>query len=150
MKLIFCLLPIDKCQGFLHIATIIYVCVARYNNKFAIFSQYLNIFRKKLVMKLIFCMQINLKACYKLILWFDGNSQASQSFQNSKFAILYNTSKKKLKLKLIFFMQVNIKVSYEFISTLLASKFSTWWYYHYQWAWTRILNLLNAISLQYL
>ena len=46
----------------------------------------------------------------------------SQNFQNSKFAMFYNTSKKNLEMKLIF---CKIRASYKLVSTLWASKFLT-------------------------
>ena len=107
--------------------------------------------RKKWVIKLIFCMQVRMKACYKLILWFRwGRSSISKVLKIASLQCLYNTSKKELKMKFVFCMLINIKVSYKLISTLWAPKFPTRWYYHYQWVWTRILKLLKVISLQYL
>ena len=80
-----------------------------------------NILRKKLLMKLNFCMQINMKACFKLVLWlWWGLSSIPKVL---KIANL----QKKLRIKLIFCMQINIKVPYKLISMLWASKFPTRW-----------------------
>ena len=43
-----------------------------------------NILRNKWVMKLIFCMQIDIKVSCKLMLWFYENSKHSESFQYFK------------------------------------------------------------------
>ena len=67
-------LPADKCLRFLRSDTItLGVCGQAFtitqNNKFAISLQYV---KKEVVMQLsiTFCMQISMKACYKLILTF--------------------------------------------------------------------------------
>ena len=71
-----------------------------------------NILRKKWVMKLIFCMQISMKACYKLILWFWwGWSSIPKVLKIASLQCLYNISKKKIEMKLIFCMRINIKAS---------------------------------------
>ena len=62
-------LPGDKRQRFPQVDTIILsicgqACPNYPNNKFAIFLRYL----KKLVLKLIFCIQIRMEVSYKLIL----------------------------------------------------------------------------------
>ena len=62
-----------------------------------------NILRKKWVMKLIFCMQISIKACYKLLLWFWwGWSSIAKVPNIASLQCLYNISKNNLKVKLIF------------------------------------------------
>ena len=79
-----------------------------------------NMLRKKWVMKLIFCMQIEWKLPTNWYCDFDGMVKDSQSSQNSKLAMSsYNISKKKLEMKFIFYMQINIKVSYKVILSLL-------------------------------
>ena len=101
-------------------------------------------------MKLIFCMQISMKAFYKLILWFWWWwSSISKVSRIANLQCLYNISKKKLEIKLIFCMQINIKVSYKFISTLWASKFSTRLYYHNWLARSSILKVLKVTSLRH-
>ena len=67
--------------------------------------------RKKWVKRLIFCMQISIKACYKLIEWFWWWwSSIPKVPKIGGLQCLYNISKKKLDMKLIFCMQTNIKV----------------------------------------
>ena len=58
-----------------------------------------NILRKKLVMKLIFCMQISMAACYKLMVMV----RHSQSSQHSKFAMSLQYLKKEVKDEVDFF-----------------------------------------------
>ena len=78
-----------------------------------------NILRKNWVMKLIFCMKVSMKACYKLIVW--EWSKIPKVPKIASLQCLYSISKKKLKLKLIFCMQsfqvyfntLSIKVSYK-------------------------------------
>ena len=62
-----------------------------------------NISRKKWMMKFVFCIQINIKVLYKLILsfWVCATRHV-QSTQNKKFAYLCNISRKALGVKLIF------------------------------------------------
>ena len=70
--------------------------------------------RKKLVMQLIFCMQVSMKACYKLMLRFFNGDDFLSVPKVSKIAslqYLYNISKKKLGMQFIFCMQINIKTS---------------------------------------
>ena len=84
-----------------------------------------NISKKKLEMKLIFCMQINIKVSYKLIsrLWTPtcptgwyyhywwARSSILKVLKVTSLQYLYNISKKKLRIELIICMQINIKVS---------------------------------------
>ena len=80
---------------------------------------YCNILRKNWVMKLIFFMQVSIKACHKLIVW--RWSRIPKVPKIASLQCLYSISKKKLKLKLIFCMQsfqvyfntLSIKVSYK-------------------------------------
>ena len=104
-----------------------------------------SILRKNWVMKLIFCMQISIKLSY-----IDWNGQLFPKFPKCKLQFLYNISKMKLEVKLIFCMQISTKVSCRLISVLWASKFPTSWCYHYWWAWSNILKVLNITNLQYL
>ena len=88
-----------------------------------------NIFRIKWVMMLVFCMQISIKTCYKLIPWFWWRWSSIPKI--ASLQCIYNISKKKLEMKLIFCMQINIgflqvdsntfgiKVSYRMILSLL-------------------------------
>ena len=69
MKFIFHLQP--NIKNFFTLILSFRLCVARYvqmtqNNKYAIYLQY---FIKRLVMKLIFCMEISKNVFHKLILW---------------------------------------------------------------------------------
>ena len=92
-------------------------------------------------------MQVSMKVCYKLILWFlMGLVKHSRSSQNS----LYIVAKKNLETKMVFCMQMNFKVSYKLILTLWLSKFSTRWYYHNWLPWSNILKVRKVASLQYL
>ena len=71
-----------------------------------------NMLRKKLVMQLIFCMQISMKFFYNLILrFFDGYGQAFLKFPKKQFYNAFTISLKKLEMKLTFLMQINIRVS---------------------------------------
>ena len=109
-----------------------------------------NILRKKWVRKLIFCMQIIMKVCYKLILsfWWVWPSILKVPKIGS-LQCLYNISKKKFEMKLIFCRQINIKVSFKLILTLVVKVF-------YKvilsccWAWSSIFKALKVASLQYL
>ena len=79
-----------------------------------------NISRKKSIMNCVFCMHINIKVLYKLILsfWVCG-TRHSQSIQ-TKFAYLCNIFSKAWKMKLIFCLQINRKVFYKLIVSLWA------------------------------
>ena len=111
------------------------------NNKVAISLQYL---KKEVSDEVDFCMQISMKASYKLILWIlMGMVKYSQSSQHSKFQCLYNISKKKLEMKLFFCPQKIVKVFYKLISTL-DIKVS------YKVMLSNNLKLLKVTSLQYL
>ena len=72
--------------------------------------------------KLIFYMQISMKACYKLILWFWWRwSNITKISQKSKSVMSLKYLKKEV-MKLIFCMSINTKVFYKLTSTLWASK----------------------------
>ena len=86
--------------------------------KITIFLFLCNILRKNWMIKLIFCMQVSMKACYKLIIWQWSKIPKVPKIASLQF--LYSISEKKLKLKLIFCMQ-----SFRVISTLWASTFPT-------------------------
>ena len=103
-------------------------------------------------MKLIFCMQISIKALQIDTMILMRMIKFSQSYQNSKFAMSLQYLKKEFNLwdEVNFCMQINIKIPYKLIATLWASKFPARWYYHYWWAWSRILKVLSVTSLQYL
>ena len=78
-------------------------------------------------MKLIFCMQISMKACYELIVWFWlGVVKHSQSSQNSKSAMSLQYLKKEVEDEVdflqadkhqsflkVYFKTLGIKVSYK-------------------------------------
>ena len=107
-----------------------------------------NILRKKWVMQLIFCMQISMKACFKVIytLILMEMVKYSQSSQNSMFAVSLQYLKKEVRDEVDLLHE---DVFYKLISTVWASKFSTRWYYHYWWAWSSIFKVLKVTSLQY-
>ena len=72
------------------------------NSKFVISLQYLNN-KKKGGMKLIFCLQINMKLSYKLItLILVDMVRPSRIIQNNKFAKTLQYLKKEVRIKLIF------------------------------------------------
>ena len=73
------------------------------------------------MMKFVFCIQINIKVLYKVILSFwVCASRHVQSTQNKKFAYLCNISSKAWEMKLIFCLQINAKVFYKLIVSLWA------------------------------
>ena len=80
-----------------------------------------NISRKKSIMNCVFCMHINIKVLYKLILsfWVCATRHA-RSTQNKKLAYFCNISSKGWVLKLIFSQQINTKVFYKMIVSLWA------------------------------
>ena len=96
-------------------------------------------FCKKLVRKLIFCMQIAMKASDESILLFWlGWSSIPKVPKIANLQCLYNISKKKLKMKLVVCMQINIK---SVLQVERALKFPARWYYHYLWAWLSIFKV---------
>ena len=86
-------------------------------------------------MKLIFCMKISMRACYKLIWFWWGWSSIPKVPKIASLQCLYNISKKKLEMNLIFCMQINVKVSYKLIST-----------FGHQVSYKLILSLLMGIK----
>ena len=91
-----------------------------------------NILRKKCG-EVGFCMQISIKVCCKLILWFWwGWSSIPKVSKIASWQCLYNISKKNLEMKLIFCMEINIKVSIS---------------WHYPFWWTQNRN--SVIFLKY-
>ena len=95
-----------------------------------------NILRKNWVTKLIFCMQVGMKTCYKLIVW--GWSRIPKVLKIASLQYLYNISKKELKLKLIFCMQSLSK----FYLNTLSIKF----YYKVE----NVTTALCSIVMQYI
>ena len=74
-----------------------------------------NILRKKRMIKFIFCMQINIKVFYKLILSFWVSvTRYAQSTQNT-FAYFSNISINAWGMKLIFCLQIQTKYFYKMI-----------------------------------
>ena len=148
------LLPADKRQRFPQSDTIILVCVCVWSDipilpKIKSLLFLCNILRKKWVISM--CRQINMKACYKLILWFWWRSSSIPKVPKiANLQCLYNISEKTLQIKLICCMQIKTKVFDKLISTLWASKFPTRWCYHYWWAWSSILKVLKVTTFQYL
>ena len=92
--------------------------------KFPIIGLY-NISKKKLEMKLIFCIQTNIRVSYRLIsiLWASkfltrwyshfwwAWSNILKVLKVTSFQYLCNTSKQMLEMEFIFCMQIHIKVS---------------------------------------
>ena len=116
----------DKHESFQQIDAMILMGMIKHsqssqNSKFAISSQYL---KNNLEMKLIFCMQINIRVSYKLILTLWVSKFLTRSYyyylwvwgsilkvlEVTSLQCLYNFSKKKLGMEFIFFKQINIKV----------------------------------------
>ena len=104
-------------------------------------------------MQLIFYMQISMKACYKLILWFfDGYGQAFPKFQKNQVCNVFTISLKKLEMKLTLLMQTKfpnswfqhfvIKV-FDNVLDMIIKTWRTWW-----WEWSSILKVLKVTSLQ--
>ena len=131
-------LRVDKHESLLQIDAMILVKMVNcfhssQNSKFARMSlQYL---KKRLEIKLTFCMQINIKVSYKLILtlwaskflarWYYqwAWSMILKVLKVKSLQYLYNISKKKLGMEFIFCMQINIKTS-----TTLKSGASHKWF----------------------
>ena len=132
--------PADKHQRFLQIYSLFLdgygQAFPKYpNNKFGISLQCLkkNSPRKKWVIKLVFCMQINMKVSYKLILQYLMETvKHPQSSQDSKFPMSLQYLRKEVRDEVDFlhagkhqnFLQVDfntfsIKVSYKVILPFL-------------------------------
>ena len=77
-----------------------------------------NIVRKKWMMKLIFCMRLNIEVFCKVILSFWVRVTRHAETTQSKFAYLCNISIKAWEMKLIFCLQINLKVFYKMIVSL--------------------------------
>ena len=81
-------------------------------------------------MKLIFCIQVSMKACYKLIdgqkygQWMVKNSQSSQ---NSKFAMSLQYLKKEVKAE-VDFLHAEFPSLFQHFE---HQSFLQGWYYHY-------------------
>ena len=71
-------------------------------------------------MKLIFSMQVGMKACYKLIVW--GWSRIPKVPKIAILQFLYSISKKKLNLKLIFHKQSVLKVYFNTLGIKVFGK----------------------------
>ena len=146
----------DKHKSLLQINTMVLTEMVKYsqssqNSKLAM---YYNISKKKLEMKLLFCMQINVKVSYKLFstLWalmFPTSwyyhfwwawSSIFKVLKVITLQYLYNISKKKLGMCFIFCMQINIKVF-------------TSWHYRFDGSGQYVQSTLNRkflILLQYI
>ena len=119
-------MPVDKHRRFFKTETIIFLCVAKHtqinqNNKFV---NSLNSSRKKLVMKLIFSMHINIKVSviwlqhldHESLKWWYYHfwwawSSILKLLKVTSLQYLYNISNEKLWMEFTFCMQINIKVS---------------------------------------
>ena len=139
MKLIFFLLI--NVKDLFRVILSFLMCVVRHaqtiqNNKFALSPQRL---KKEVSKKLMFCMQISMKACYKLIQWFWWGW--SKIPKVASLQCLYKISKKNSEMKLSFCMHINIKVFYKVILSLLMDMIK-----HFESTQSNKL----AISLQYL
>ena len=126
----------DKHESLLQIDTMISMEMVKYSQSSQIESlQCLyNISKKKLDMKLTFCMQINIKVSYKLISTICASKISTRWYHHYWWAwssilkvlkvtslqYLYNIWKKKLGMEFIFCMQINIKTS-------------TSWHYRFWW-----------------
>ena len=113
---------------------------------------YCNILRKDWVMKLIFCMQMSMKACCKSIVWFWwGWLSIPKVPEIASLQCLYNIWKNMWKMKFIFlhvdkhqsflnihFNILGIKVS-DKVDIIIVNR-----------AWSSIFKLLKVVSLQYL
>ena len=92
--------------------------------------------KKKRGMKTFFCMQINIKLTYRLILLVVvGTGKPAPVTQNSKIA------------KSVIFKKVGDEVE---ILYIWASKFSINCCYQFWWAWPGMPKVLKIISMQYL
>ena len=107
-------LPADKCWTFFQIDAIIlgvWLGISKLPKITSLLLLY-NMLRMKLVMQLIFSMQISMKTCAKLILrFFDGYGQAFPKFPKTQVCNVFTIPLKKLEMKVTFLMQINIKVS---------------------------------------
>ena len=100
-----------------------------------------NILRRNWVIKLSFCIQISMKACYKLIGWFwPGCSSIPKVPKKASLQCLCNISKEKL----------NMKFPKSLFQHFGYQSFLQGRYYHYQWARLSIFKSLKVTSLQYL
>ena len=106
-----------------------------------------NILRKKWVMQLIFCMQISMKACFKLILWFWWRwSSIPKVPKIVSFGMPLQYLKEKVRDEVDFFHadkhQSFLQVDFNSLDI------KDFWYYHYWWAWSSTLKVLKVTSLQ--
>ena len=89
-------------------------------------------------MKLIFCMWMNIKLSFKLILLIlVGIATHAQITQNNKFA------------KSLWYFKKELRNEVEFLCRW-ASKFSINWCYHFWWVWPGMPKALKLTSMQYL
>ena len=71
---------------------------------------------------MIFCMKINIKVFYKLVVSFLlVIARHAQGAQNSRFVILLQYLKKEGRNEGDFYMQINFKLSYKLIPLILVS-----------------------------
>ena len=98
-------------------------------------------------MKLIFCMQVSMKACYKLIVcrW----SRIPKVSKIASLQCLYSISKKNVKLKFTFSLQSFQKVYFNILSTKVAYKVDIIITNGHDQVFSNYLKKF-AISLQYL
>ena len=97
-------LPADKHESFLQVDSITFGVLSQTCPKYPKqLVQYCNISRKTWRMKLMFCLQINVKAFFKLILSYQVCvARYAQVIQNSKFAITSQYLKKGVNDKVDF------------------------------------------------
>ena len=85
-----------------------------------------NILRKNWVMKLIFSMQVGMKACYKLIVW--GWSRIPKVPKVASWQCLYSISKKGVKSEVDF---LHAEFPKSLFQHFKHQSFLQVWYYHY-------------------
>ena len=116
------------------------------NSKFAMPLQYL--IKELQGLKMIFCLQINIKVSYKLVSTLWVSKFPTRSYYHNWWALSsilkvrevtslqcpYNILKKKLGIVLIFCLQINIKVSSS-------------WHYCFWWKWPDIAKVPKVLLL---
>ena len=85
-----------------------------------------NILKKKWVMKLIFCMQVSMEVCYKLIVW--GWSRIPKVSKIASLQCLYSISKKEVKAEVDF---LHAEFPRSLFQHFEHQSFLQGWYYHY-------------------
>ena len=103
------------------------------------------------MIQLVFCIQISVKVCYKVMLWFWwGLWSIPKVPLNSKTAMSLQYLKKEVRNEVDFSHADKHRRFLKVDFNTLASKFPTKWCYHYWWAWSSILKVLKVTNFQYL